>query len=115
VHQAPVEIVATGLDGVTAPICGEDYKLELATDQRALSGGHLDPRYVARGAASFASRRGDLRTRSERGKVSLVWRWKSALRYEVDGVAGVTHSLMYYRNFKGLRGKARKELDAQLN
>jgi hypothetical protein len=131
--QAPVEIVATGLDGTTAPIRGEDYKeamcgtvalyerawrtaldrvsgrdaggresrfhqtfhcasrpsfgalpesaarrlerrraLELATDQRTLSSGHLDSRFLARGAASFTGCRRDLRTSAGRGKVSLV-------------------------------------------
>ena len=33
----------------------------------------------------------------------------------MDSVAGVIRSLIYYRNRAGLGGKARKELDAQLN
>jgi hypothetical protein len=42
-------------------------------------------------------------------------RWKITLRDEPGGVAGVIRTLMYYRNSKGLRGKARKDLDKQLN
>jgi hypothetical protein len=52
---------------------------------------------------------------SSEEKSAWFERWKTALRDAPDGVAGVIHLLIYYRNRAGLGGKAWKELDAQLN
>ncbi len=174
--QAPVEIVATGLDGTTAPIRGEDYKEAMCGtialyDKRGerLSTEYLGAmpeagkadftkRFTSRvakvlalypkalhvvlsdgalwnwqlikehypgaiwildfwHAAQHLSQAAEAIFGRAPGEEKSAWfeRWKTALRDEPDGVAGVIRSLMYYRNCKGLRGKARKELDAQLN
>lgn len=174
--QAPVEVVATGFDGTTAPIRGEDYKEAMCGtialyDKR---GERLSTEYLGAmpetGKADFTNRFTSrvaqiLALYPKALHVVLsdgaLWNWqlikehypaaiwildfwhaaqhlsqaadaifgraaseeksawferrKTALRDEVDGVAGVIRSLMYYRNCKELQGKARKELDAQLN
>ncbi len=172
---APVEVVATGFDGTTAPIRGEDYKEAMCGtialyDQRGerLSTEYLGAmpqagkadftkRFTSRvaqvlalypkalhvvlsdgalwnwqlikehypeaiwildfwHAAHHLSQAADAIFGSAPSEEKSAWfeRWKTALRDEPDGVAGVIRSLMYYRNRTGLRGKARKELDAQL-
>jgi hypothetical protein len=173
---APVAVVATGLDGTTAPIRGEDYK-EAMCGTIALydqGGERLSTEYLGAmpeaGKADFTNRftlrvaqvlarypkalhvvlsDGALwnwqlikehypeaiwildfwhaaqhlsqaaeaifgRAPSEE-KSAWFEGWKTTLRDEPNGVAGVIRSLMYYRNGKGRQGKARKELDAQLN
>ena len=174
--QAPVEVVATGLDGTTMPIRGEDYKEAMCGtialyDQpgERLSTEYLGTmpeagkadftqRFTARVAQVLArypkalhvvlsdgalwnwqlikehypgaiwildfwhaaqrlSQAADAIFGGAPSEEKSAWfeRWKSALRDEPDGAAGVIRSLMYYRNRTGLRGKARKELDAQLH
>jgi len=174
--QAPVEVVATGFDGTTAPIRGEDYKEAMCGtialyDRRGerLSTEYLGAmpeawkadftnrftsrvtRVLARypkalhvvlsdgavwnwrlikehypgaiwildfwHAAQHLSQAADAIFGRAPGEEKSAWfeRWKTALRDEVDGVAGVIRSLIYYRNRAVLEGKARKELDAQLN
>jgi hypothetical protein len=174
--EAPVEVVATGFDGTTMPIRGEDYKEAMCGtialyDKR---GERLSTEYLGAmpeaGKADFTKRLTSRVTQvlarypkalhvvlsdgaiwnweliKERYPEAIwildfwhaaqhlsqaadaifgrapseeksAWfeRWKTALRDEVDGIAGVIRSLMYYRNSKGLGGKARKELDKQLN
>ncbi len=173
---APVEVVATGFDGTTAPIRGEDYKEAMCGtialyDQRGerLSTEYLGAmpeagkadftnRFTARVAQILARYPKALHVVLSDGArwnwqlikehyPGAVWildfwhaaqhlaqaaeaifgagpseeksawfeRWKTALRDEPDGAAGVIRSLMYYRNCKGIQGRARKELDAQLN
>jgi len=174
--QAPVEVVATGFDGTTAPIRGEDYKEAMCGtialyDKRGerLSTEYLGAmpeagkadftnRFTSRVARVLARYPKALHVVLSDGALwnwqlikeyypEAIWildfwhaaqhlsqaaeaifgrapsdeksawfeRWKTTLRDEPDGVAGVIRSLMYYRNCKGLGGKARKELDAQLN
>ena len=173
---APVAVVATGLDGTTLPIRGEDYKEAMCGtialyDKRGerLSTEYLGAmpeagkadftqRFTARVAQVLArypkalhvvlsdgalwnwqlikehypgaiwildfwhaaqrlSQAADAIFGGARSEEKSAWfeRWKSALRDEPDGAAGVIRSLMYYRNRTGLQGKARKELDAQLH
>jgi hypothetical protein len=173
--QVPVEVVATGFDGTTAPIRGEDYKEAMCGtialyDQRGerLSTEYLgampqagkadfSKRFTSRvaqvlalypkalhvvlsdgalwnwqlikehypeaiwildfwHAAQHLSQAADAIFGSAPSEEKSAWfeRWKTGLRDEPDGVAGVIRSLMYYRNRTVLRGKARKELDAQL-
>jgi len=174
--ETPVEVVATGFDGTTAPIRGEDYKEAMCGtialyDRR---GERLSTEYVGAmpeaGKADFTNRftsrvAGVLARYPKALHVVLsdgalwnwqlikehypeaIWildfwhaaqhlsqaaeaifgrapseeksawfeRWKTALRDEPGGVAGVIRSLIYYHNRPGRGGKARKELDAQLN
>jgi phenylpyruvate tautomerase PptA (4-oxalocrotonate tautomerase family) len=174
--QAPVAVVATGLDGTTLPIRGEDYK-EAMCGTIALydkDGERLSTEYLGAmpeaGKAAFTKRltarvaqvlgrypqalhvvlsdgalwnwqiikehypeaiwildfwheaqrlaqAADAIFGSAPGEEKSAWfeRWKTALRDEPDGVAGVIRTLMSYRNRKQLRGKAQQELDTQLN
>ncbi len=174
--QVPVEVVATGLDGTTVPIRGEDYK-EAMCGTIALydkSGERLSTEYMGAmpeaGKADFTKRfksrvaqiltlypkalhvvlsdgalwnwefikehypgaiwildfwhaaqhlsqAGDIIFGRAPSEEKSAWfeRWKITLRDEQGGVAGVIRTLMYYRNSKELKGKARKDLDKQLN
>jgi hypothetical protein len=89
--------------------------LELATYQRALSGAIwiLDFWHVARHLSQAAEAIFG-RALSEE-KSAWFERWEIALRDYLGDAARVIRSLIYYRNRAGSGGKARKELDAQLN
>lgn len=174
--QTPVDVVATGLDGTTMPIRGEDYK-EAMCGTIALydeGGERLSTEYLGAmpeaGKADFTKRftsrvaqtlalypkalhvvlsdgalwnwqiikehypaaiqildfwhaaqhlspAADAIFGSAPSEDKSAWfeRWKTALRDEPDGVAGLIRSLLYYRNSKQLPPKARTELDTQLN
>jgi hypothetical protein len=172
----PVEVIATGLDGTTIGLRGEDYKEAMCGtialyDRRGerLSTQYLGAmpetgkadftrRFTARvarvlalypkalhvvlsdgaiwnwrlikehypeavwildfwHAAQHLSQAADAIFGVGPGEEKSVWfeRWKTALRDEPDGIAGVIRSLIYYRNRTKLSATARKELDAQLN
>ena len=174
--QARVEVVATGLDGTTMPLRGEDYK-EAMCGTIALYNNRaerLSTEYLGAmpetGKADFTDR---FTTRAAQVKAlypkalhvvlsdgalwnwqlikkhypEAIWildfwheaqhlaqaadgifgaapseeksawfvRWKTALRDDPGGVAGVIRSLLYYRTRTELSATARKELDSQLN
>lgn len=174
--QAPVKVIATGLDGTTMPLRGEDFKeamcgtIALYTGRaERLSTEYLGAmpekgktgfthRFTTRvaqvkalypqalhvvlsdgarwnwqlikehypeaiwildfwHAAEHLSQAGDAIFGTAASIEKSAWfdRWKTALREEPDGVAGVIRSLVYYRNRSFLPVKARKELDIQLN
>jgi hypothetical protein len=174
--QARVEVIATGLDGTTMPLRGEDYKEAMCGtialyNQRAerLSTEYLGAmpesgkadftkRFTARvaqvvalypkalhvvlsdgalwnwqlikehypeaiwildfwHAAQHLSQAAEAIFGAAPSEEKSAWfeRWKTALRDDPDGVAGVVRSLLYYRNRTKLSATARKELDAQLN
>lgn len=68
-------------------------------------------------AAEHLSQAGDAIFGTAPSTEKSAWfeRWKTSLREEPDGVAGVIRTLLYYRNRSPLSVKAGKELDTQLN
>jgi hypothetical protein len=174
--EVPVEIVATGLDGTTLPLRGEDYKeamcgtlalydkrgerrsteylgampetgkadftkrftlrvaqvkasypkaLHVVLSDGALWNWQLIKEHFPEAiwildfwhAAEHLSQAADAIFGSAQSAEKTNWfeRWKTALRDEPDGVAGVIRSLIYYRNRSELSTRAQKELDSQLN
>lgn len=173
--EEKVEIVATGFDGTTMPLRGEDYKEamcgtialydrqgeRLSTEYSGAmpETGKADftRRFTARvaqvkalypsathvvlsdgalwnwqqikehypeaiwildfwHAAQHLSQAGDAIFGAAENPEKSAWfeSWKTALRDEPNGVAGVIRTLVYYRNKTGLSAAAKKELDAQL-
>jgi len=174
--QAPVKVIATGLDGTTMPLRDENFKEAMcgtialyACGAERLSTEYLgampetgkagfthqfttrvaqikalypQARHVVLSdgarwnwqlikqhypeairildfwhAAEHLSQAGDAIFGAAPKEEKSAWfeRWKTALREEPDGVAGVIRTLLYYRNRSPLSVKAGKELDAQLN
>lgn len=174
--DAPVAVIATGLDGTTVPLRGEDYKEAMCAtiacyDQQGerLSTEYLGAmpesgkatftrRFTARvehikalhpralqvvlsdgarwnwqlikehypeaiwildfwHAAQHLSQAGDAIFGTPPSAEKSAWfdRWKTTLRDEPQGVAGVMRSLLYYRNRGQLSAAGHTELEAQLN
>lgn len=174
--SAPVEIIATGLDGTTVPLRGEDYKEAMCGTIARYNqqGERLSTEYIGAmpesGKATFTRR---FTTRVTQIKAlhptalqvvlsdgarwnwqwikehypEAIWildfwhaaqhlsqasetifgtapsaeksawfdTWKTTLRDEPNGVAGVIRSLLYYRNRGHLSATTQKELETQLN
>jgi hypothetical protein len=174
--QGRVQVIATGLDGTTLPLRGEDYKeamcgtLALYAQQATrLSTEYLGTmpetgkatftqRFTTRvaqvkalyphalhvvlsdgarwnwqlikehypeaiwildfwHAAQHLAQAADALFGAPPNAAKAAWfeRWKTALRDQPDGVAGVLRTLLYYRNRTALSAAATKELDTQLN